>query len=405
MSPQVLDKKIILLGITGGIAAYKSAELARLLVKDGCSVQVVMTASAEAFIAPLTFSALTGRPVYRSLFEYVTGGATVHIDLAREPHAAVVAPATANIIGKLASGIADDLLSTVLLAVDINKCPVVIAPSMNTSMLNNPAVRNNIEVLYRRGYLIADPLSGELACGEVGEGRMAEPQQLLEMVREIFKKEHDYSGVTVLVTAGPTREPWDPVRFLSNRSSGKMGYAIARAARERGAHVILVSGPAELEPPPGVEFYPVVSARQMYEAVMGRLSDAQVVIKAAAVSDYRPKEEQPQKIKKGGDLSLELVRNPDILENVGMQKGDRFLVGFAAETGNLLENARHKMLQKKLDMVVINNVNQEGAGFACETNIAQLLSRDGELESLPLMSKYELAHCILDRIAGMTAKK
>jgi phosphopantothenoylcysteine decarboxylase/phosphopantothenate--cysteine ligase len=324
----------------------------------------------------------------------------VHIDLAREPHLVVVAPATANFLGKVSSGIADDLLSTVILAVKLQECPVILAPSMNTAMFHNPAVRDNIALLRRRGYLFADPLSGSLACGEVGEGRMVEPVQLVELIKKELAKSAraDYSGLTVMVTAGPTRESLDPVRFVSNRSSGRMGYALARAAAERGARVILISGPTALEPPPGVDFFPVESAREMYAAVMDKFSLADVIIKAAAVADYRPEEAYGQKIKKGDTLSVKLVRNPDILQELGSQKGDRFLVGFAAETENLLENARKKMTNKNLDLIVANDLTQEGAGFAKETNKVHLIFRDGHVEELPLMLKSELSHLILERV-------
>lgn len=397
----MLRDKTILLGITGGIAAYKSAELARLLVKEGAAVQVVMTANAENFITPLTMRTLTGRPVYNSLFNPSYGLATVHIDLAREPHLVVVAPATANFLGKMATGIADDLLSTVLLAVDLKERPVILAPSMNTSMFHNPAVQDNIKLLRQRGYIFADPLSGALACGEVGEGRMVEPPQLLQLIKDKLSARSDYNGLTVLVTAGPTREPLDPVRFISNHSSGRMGYALARAARERGARVLLISGPTALEPPSGVEFYPVESAREMYNVVMEKFSLADVIIKTAAVSDYRPEETFAQKIKKGGTLSVKLIQNPDILQELGFRKGVRFLVGFAAETEKLLENAQKKLLDKNLDLIVANDLTQEGAGFVRETNKVHLLYKDGHIEELPLLTKYELSHLILERIIGI----
>ncbi|RJX29342.1 MAG: bifunctional phosphopantothenoylcysteine decarboxylase/phosphopantothenate--cysteine ligase CoaBC [Dethiobacter sp.] len=394
----MLKDKTILLGITGGIAAYKSAELARLLIKEGAAVQVVMTANAEAFITPLTMRTLTGRPVYSSLFNPSYGSATVHIDLAREPHMVVVAPATANFLGKIAAGIADDLLSTVLLAVNLKERPVILAPSMNTVMFHNAAVRENIELLRKRGYIFADPLAGVLACGDVGEGRMVEPAQLLQLIKDKFPAREDYGGLTVLVTAGPTRELLDPVRFFSNHSSGRMGYALARAARERGARVLLISGPTALEPPPGVEFHPVVSAREMYDVVMDKLFLADVIIKTAAVADYRPEETYSQKIKKGGDLLVRLVRNPDILQELGSRKGNYILVGFAAETENLLNNAHKKLAAKNLDLIVANDLTEEGAGFTYETNKVNLLYRDGHVEELPLMTKYELAHLILERI-------
>lgn len=398
----MLKDKIILLGLTGGIAAYKSAELARLLIKEGALVQAVMTKNATAFLAPLTLRSLTGRPVYSSLFEPSYGSATIHIDLAREPQAFVVAPATANFLSKLAVGLADDLLSTLFLAVDPLKRPVILAPAMNTAMFYNPVVRENIERLRRRGFAIADPLSGSLACGDVGKGRMVEPADLLQLIREKLNAEAavvpDFQGLTVLITAGPTREPLDPVRFISNYSSGRMGYALAHAARERGARVILVTGPTALESPLGVELCPVESAREMYREVMEKLPAAQIVIKTAAVADYRPAEDQQQKIKKGGEFVLKLVRNPDILQEIGLKKENRFIVGFAAETENLRANARRKLFKKNLDMIVANDLGQEGAGFAVDTNIVQLFYKDGQAEELPRMSKYDLAHLLLNQI-------
>ncbi len=394
------SREKVLLGITGGVAAYKAAELARLFVRAGFDVYAVMTSSAKEFISPLTLRAVTGNPVFSCLFDPLYKSATTHIDLARDPVIAVIAPATANIIGKLASGIADDLLSTVLLALDLNRCPVILAPAMNTAMLHNPAVQENISCLAKRGYDIVEPGEGDLACQEVGKGRMAEPLELFERVNQLLTFKGDLSGHVVLVTAGPTREALDPVRFFSNHSSGKMGYALARAARERGARVILVSGPTRLEPPAGVDFYPVLSAREMYDVVMDKLAEADIIIKAAAVADYRPEITLDQKMKKGDDLVLKLVRNPDILKTIGVQKGGRFLVGFAAETEQLMVNAGKKMISKNLDMIVANDISQEGAGFEAETNLVTLLYKDGTQEPMPMMTKYRLAHCILERIAG-----
>ncbi len=394
----MLQDKTILLGISGGIAAYKSAELARLLVREGCSVQVIMTRSAKKFISPLTMHALTGRPVYSSLFDSGYRTATAHIQTAREPDLVIVAPATANILGKLTAGIADDFLSTVLLAVDLEKCPVILAPSMNTTMLENAAVKGNIFLLGKRGYVIADPNDGDLACGETGKGRMVEPLELLELIKKKLFSEKDYQGVNVLISAGPTREALDPVRFLSNHSSGKMGYALARAARERGANVVLVSGPTALEPPAGIDFRPVVSAREMYAVMMDKLEKADIVVKAAAVADYRPVENFSQKIKKAGEMQVNLVRNPDILKEIGAKKNKQFLVGFAAETEKLLEHARKKMEEKNLDMIVANDLGQKGAGFQVDTNIVRLLYQGGFVEDIPLMTKYHLSHLILDRI-------
>lgn len=394
----MLQDKKILLGVSGGIAAYKSAELARLLVREGCTVQVIMTASAKEFISPLTMYGLTGQPVLSSLFDESYRTATVHIQTAREADLVIVAPATANILGKLTAGIADDLLSTVLLAVDLGKCPVILAPSMNTTMLENPAVRGNIRILKDRGYFIADPDKGDLACGETGKGRMVEPFELLELIKEKLSYRDDYKDVTVLVSAGPTREELDPVRFISNHSSGKMGYALASAARERSANVILVSGPTSLEPPRGIDFCPVVSAREMYKVIMDRLDEADIVIKTAAVADYRPAKCFRQKIKKAGEIQVKFIRNPDILKEIGEKKTKQFLVGFAAETEKVLENARKKMDDKKLDMIVANDLGKKGAGFQVDTNIVRLIFKGGAVEDVPLMTKRHLSHLILDRI-------
>lgn len=395
----MLEGKIVLLGISGGIAAYKSAELARLLVKEGCTVQVVMTDAACEFISPLTLETLTGRPVYCSFFEKSHSSSTVHIDLAREPHLALIAPATANIIGKMRAGIADDLLSTVLMAMDRGKCPVIFSPSMNSTMFSSPAVRDNIKVLRQRGYLVVEPGEGFLACGEVGEGRMVEPPQLVEYLKRfVAREEGDYKGLTVLVTAGPTREPLDPVRFFSNLSSGKMGYALARAASVRGARVILISGPTALDPPENVHLSSVSSAREMYHAVMEVYPNVDIVIKTAAVADYRPEECFSEKIKKGKEIEVTLVRNPDILKELGSNKKEQFLVGFAAETEDLLNNANKKLKEKNLDMVVANDLGIEGAGFANDTNVVHVLYRNGFVEEFPIMDKYHLSHLILDRI-------
>ncbi len=400
MEMNAKTKKKVLLGITGGVAAYKAAELARLLVKADFDVHTVMTPAAKKFITPLTMRAVTGNPVFESLFDPLHRSATAHIDLARDPDIAVIAPATANALAKLALGLADDLLSTVLLAIDLATCPVLLAPSMNTTMLINPAVQENIRRLAAGGYGILEPGEGVLACQEIGKGRMADPLEILARVQKLLERKRDLEGRVVLITAGPTREALDPVRYFTNYSSGKMGYALARAAVERGARVILVSGPSELSPPAGVEFYPVSSAREMHRVVMDKVLEAEIVIKAAAVADYRPELIQEEKIKKGGDLVLTLVRNPDILQAIGSEKGHRFLVGFAAETEALLENAVQKMEKKNLDMIVANDLKQEGAGFAVETNLVTLLYRDGQVEEMPLMSKYDLAHCILERISA-----
>ncbi|NLY39868.1 MAG: bifunctional phosphopantothenoylcysteine decarboxylase/phosphopantothenate--cysteine ligase CoaBC [Firmicutes bacterium] len=388
----------IVLGVTGGIAAYKAAELARLLVRGGFTVQVVMTDAATEFVTPLTFQTLTGRPVLRDLFAAADGGSVRHVDLAREADLLVVAPASANTLAKMALGIADNLLTTVYLAAS---SPVILVPSMNDQMFAHPAVRENLARLEARGCLILEPATGELACGTIGKGRMPEPQQIYEFIRAAVAPK-DYKGVTALVTAGPTREYVDPVRFLSNPSTGLMGYAIARALAERGARVKLVSGPTGLPCPAGVSRTLVTTAREMYDAVMGLYADCGLVIKTAAVSDYRPVEVSPQKLKKGAPrLTLELAANPDILKELGRNKGNRILVGFAAETENGLLYARQKLAEKNLDLIVLNDLTAPGAGFAVSTNRVQLIGKDGAAEELPLMKKDELAHRILDRVAAI----
>lgn len=395
----------ILLGITGGIAAYKTAELVRLLVKAEAQVRVVMTRNACQFITPLTLQTLSGHKVYTDTFEAGVNYQIEHISLTDASDLTVVAPATANIIGKFANGIADDLLSTLLLAA---KPPILLAPAMNTRMWENPAVQQNIEKLKTQGVLLIEPGEGELACKTVGKGRMAEPEEIFDRIKELLAPSGEFSGTTFIITAGPTREALDPVRFISNRSSGRMGYALAKAAQQRGARVILVSGPTQLPPPEGIQFIPVESARQMHQAVMEHLPAAMVVIKAAAVADYRPVEQALQKIKKGGEtdggLNLRLTRNPDILAEIGQNKGARILVGFAAETIDLIKNAREKLQRKNLDLIVANDVTKEGAGFVASTNIVKILDAQGNIEELPLMSKEAVAQRVLDRVAGLLKK-
>jgi phosphopantothenoylcysteine decarboxylase/phosphopantothenate--cysteine ligase len=390
--------KTIVLGVTGGIAAYKAAELARLLVRGGFTVQVVMTAGATEFVTPLTFQTLTGRPVLRDLFATADGGGVRHVDLAGEADLLVVAPASANTLAKMALGLADNLLTTVYLAA---ACPVILVPSMNDQMFAHPAVRENLARLEARGCLILEPATGELACGTIGKGRMPEPQQIFDYIRAAAAPK-DFKGVTALVTAGPTREPLDPVRFLSNPSSGLMGYAIARALAERGARVNLVSGPTQLPCPAGVSRTVVTTAREMYDAVMRLYAGCDLVVKTAAVSDYRPVETAAQKLKKGAPrVTLELAANPDILKELGRNKGNRILVGFAAETENGLPYARQKLIEKNLDLIVLNDLTEPGAGFAVATNRVHLIGKEGAVEELPLMKKDELAHRILDRVAAI----
>lgn len=393
-----LHGKNIVLGVTGGIAVYKAVELLRLLTKAGATVHVVMTRAATEFVTPLTFQTLSSNPVHTELFNLIQEQEIGHISLADRADAIVIAPATANCIGKLACGIADDLLTTTVMA---TKAPVLLAPAMNVNMYEHPAYQENEQKLRRLGYRFVDPEQGELACGWQGKGRLARPEQIFSAVCCLLAPQ-DLVGQTVLVTAGPTREELDPIRFISNHSSGRMGYALAQAARQRGARVILVSGPVALPPPSGVELVAVESACQMHKAVMERVGDSTVVIKAAAVADYRPVMRNDDKIKKQGErLTVELERNPDILAELGRLDKRPLLVGFAAETTALLAHAGAKLTAKNLDMIVANDVTQEGAGFNVATNVARLLFRDGRVEPLPLMSKDDLADLILDRVLSL----
>lgn len=393
----MLAGKTITVGVTGGIAAYKVAELVSSLVKAGADIHVAMTPSACEFITPLTFEVLTGNPVHRELFRTDSEGGVLHIDLAQRADLLVIAPATANIIGKAASGLADDLVSTLVLAAS---CPVLFCPAMNVVMYDNPMVQRNMISLKGYGCHFVDPGEGRLACGTVGKGRLAEREIIIHSITKLLTPQ-DLAGLTVLVTAGPSREPLDPVRYLSNRSSGKMGYALARAAVQRGAGVILVSGPTALAPPPGVEFISVETAGQMYDAVLNNFPRADVVIKAAAVADYRPVDTSNKKIKKQGrELSLELTENPDILAELGRRKeGKKLLIGFAAETNDVRKYALDKLHRKNLDLLVANDVTIPGAGFDCNTNLVRLFDTRGEEETLPLMDKNKVAHRILDWVA------
>jgi len=388
------DKRIIL-GVTGGIAAYKSVELLRLLTKAGAAVHVIMTRAACEFITPLTFQTLSANPVHTELFNLIAEREIGHISLADMADLFIIAPATANIIGKIANGIADDMLTTTVMA---TKAPVLIAPAMNVNMYTNPIYRGNEDKLQREGYLIVAPEKGTLACGWEGEGKLAAPETIFEAAVTALSPK-DLSGQTIMVTAGPTREEIDPVRFISNHSSGKMGYALARNAARRGARVILVSGPVNLPAPAGVEYVPVASVEEMRTAVMARAGDCSVIIKAAAVADYRPVHRPETKIKKQAvEFALHLTRNPDILAELGALRERPFLVGFAAETDNLETHAAKKLREKNLDMIVANDVSQSDAGFNVETNRALLLFRSGRTVECPLMSKDELADVIIDQI-------
>ncbi|MDO9309918.1 MAG: bifunctional phosphopantothenoylcysteine decarboxylase/phosphopantothenate--cysteine ligase CoaBC [Deltaproteobacteria bacterium] len=391
-----LKDKCVVLAVSGGIAAYKAIELLRLLTKSGADVHVIMTRSAQEFITPLSFQTLSSNPVHTELFNLISEREIGHISLADRADLFVVAPATANVIGKIACGIADDMLTTTVMA---TKAPVLIAPAMNVNMYTNPIYRENEARLGRLGYLFVAPVCGALACGWEGQGKLAAPEVIFEAALAALS-DKDLAGRTIMVTAGPTREEIDPVRYVSNHSSGKMGYALARAAARRGASVILVSGPTCLPVPTGVEPVLVVSAREMQAAVMSHVNRCDVVIKAAAVADYRPVERKTTKVKKQHDaITIELVKNPDILAGLGAMHQRPFLVGFAAETDNLSEYAAKKMKEKNLDMIVANDVSQADAGFNAENNRALLLFRDGRSEDCPLMSKDALAERILDRIA------
>lgn len=394
----MLKGKEIILGVTGGIAAYKAVELLRLLTKAGAGVHVIMTGAATEFVTPLTFQTLSMNPVSTSLFNLISEREIGHISLADRADLFIIAPATANVIGKLASGIADDMLTTTVMA---TKAPVLIAPAMNVNMYQNPLYRENEAKLKGHGFLFVEPASGMLACGWEGEGKLQEPQVIFEEALAALSKK-DLAGENILVTAGPTREELDPVRYISNHSSGKMGYAIAGAARRRGARVMLVTGPTCLAEPYGVETVQVTTALDMRLAIMDRLEESTMVIKAAAVADYRPARRAALKIKKSaGSHTLELEKNPDILGELGEMKGKRLLVGFAAETDDLVGNAGKKLAEKNLDMVVANDISLEGAGFNVDTNIVKLLFRDGTVEDLPLMGKQALADIILDRVMGL----
>ncbi|MEK7851312.1 MAG: bifunctional phosphopantothenoylcysteine decarboxylase/phosphopantothenate--cysteine ligase CoaBC [Deltaproteobacteria bacterium] len=388
-----IKDKTIILGVTGGIAVYKAAELTRLLIKAGANVHVVMTRGAAEFVAPLTFQTLSKNPVHTEMFSLTQEAEVGHISLANRADLFVIAPATANIIGKIANGIADDLLTTSVMA---TKAPVLLAPAMNCNMYENPIVQGNMKRLKGYGYHFIDSETGELACGYEGKGRMAGPSDIMEEIEAILSPK-DLKGERILITAGPTFEGIDPVRFIGNRSSGKMGYALAKMALRRGADVTLISGPSSLKPPRGPRFIAVESAGEMEKAVISNLKDATTVIMAAAVSDYRPAKAESEKMKKGkGTLSIDLEKTSDILSAIGKKKGKRLLIGFAAETENLVANAGKKLKEKNLDLIVANNVKEPGAGFGVDTNIVTIIDKKGNVEELPRMSKEEVAWRVLD---------
>jgi phosphopantothenoylcysteine decarboxylase / phosphopantothenate---cysteine ligase len=392
----------ITLGVTGGVAAYKAAELVRLLQQDGFSVQVVMTRGAREFVTPLTFAALSGQKVITDLFEKSSAGeanlesAIEHIAVAQRTDLLLVAPATADILAKFARGIADDFLTTLYLA---TTAPVIVAPAMNVNMWNHPATQENVEKLRSRGVKIVNPDEGYLACGMTGAGRLAGQQEIVAAVRGTLHAQKDLQGETILITAGPTCEDLDPVRYLTNRSSGKMGYAVAEAAARRGAKVFLVSGPVNLETPDGVERIDVRTAEEMRVAVMDRFPESSIAIFAAAVADYRPAETQTEKMKRNREpLTIRLEPTPDILAEAAQTKGNRLIVGFAAETDHVADNARKKLAAKNADLIVANDVTAEGAGFDHDTNIVTLFSRDARDLALPKLGKSEVAQRILDEV-------
>lgn len=396
------NQRKIVIGVTGGIACYKAVELVRLLVKASFRVRVIMTKNALEFVTPLTFQTLSGNPVATQTFDLTQESQIGHINLADSTDLFVVAPATANVIGKIASGIADDLLTTVLMA---TRAPVLIAPAMNIHMYENPILQENLRKLRRIGYQILEPVEGYLACGYEGKGRLPDPEKIVEEIDRLLKKK-DLSGEKFLITAGPNREPLDPVRYISNRSSGKMGYALARAAIRRGAEVALVSGPTALDPPVGVRFIAVLTAAEMRDAVLKEYAQCTAVIMAAAVSDYHVGEISNRKIKRGKNaFELRLEPNPDILKELGQNKNGKWLVGFAAETEQLTANAQKKLREKNLDMVVANNVAEAGSGFDGDTNAATIVDRTGAARSFPLMSKDELADRIYDHFLALKSPR
>ena len=396
----------IALGVSGGIAAYKAAEIVRLLQDHGVSVQVVMTRAAQEFVRPLTFAALSGQKVITGLFD--SGGeqpnvdsAVEHIAIAQGIDALLVAPATADVLAKFAHGLADDFLTTLYLA---TTAPVIVAPAMNVNMWEHPAMQANLETLRKRGVTIVDPDSGYLACGMTGAGRLASNDAIVDAVMRTLHATQDLAGETVLITAGPTREPVDPVRYLTNRSSGKMGYALAEAAIRRGAKVILVSGPVALKPPAGAQVLNVETAAEMRDMVMSRRGEATVIIKAAAVADYRPKRVSSQKMKRHSEFALELVPTADIAAELSERKEGQVIIGFAAETENVLENARQKLLSKGLDAIVANDVSQPGVGFDSDRNAVTIITST-EVLDVPAAAKWDVAQKVLDTVRKIRERR
>ena len=391
----MLKGKTVLLGVTGGIAAYKAAALASALVKQHAAVEVVMTQHATEFITPLTFEQLTGRKVMVDTFDRNFVHQVEHISLAQRTDLVIIAPATANVCAKLAHGLADDMLTTTVLAC---RCPKLIAPAMNTNMYENPVTQDNLDTLRRYGWDVISPASGRLACGAVGPGKLPEPEELLQYILRQLALPHDLSGKRILISAGPTQEALDPVRYLTNHSTGKMGYALARMAMLRGAEVTLVSGPVSIAPPPFIRLIPIVSARDMFEAITANAPDSDYIFMAAAVADYTPAQYADDKIKKhDGDLSIPLQRTKDILAYLGEYRSDNQIIcGFSMETRDMLENSRGKLHKKKVDMICANNLKVPGAGFGVDTNVITMITKD-EITQLPLLTKEETANAILDK--------
>ncbi|MBI4181227.1 MAG: bifunctional phosphopantothenoylcysteine decarboxylase/phosphopantothenate--cysteine ligase CoaBC [Chloroflexi bacterium] len=398
----MLANKTIVLGITGGIAAYKVADLASKLTQAGARVEIIMTKSATEFITPLTFRSLTHRTVVTEMFNVNSEFSIGHVALATAADVIVIAPATANIVAKIAGGIADDMLSATVLATE---APVIVAPAMNVNMYQNPATQDNLAKLKARGFIFVGPGYGRLASGKIGMGRLTDIEEIIGTIKQVLGRSGDLAGKNIVVTAGGTQEAIDPVRYIGNRSSGKMGYAVAEAARDRGAKVTLITAPTALSKPVGVAVTPVTTAVQMKKAVVKAVAQTDVLIMVAAVADYQPKSVAKGKIKKettGAGLTLELVKTPDILAEV---KGDFIKVGFAAETEDIVANARKKLANKQLDIIAVNDVTSPDSGFGVDTNRVTLISHDGKVESLPLMSKREVADRILDKVVGMLTKK
>ena len=391
----MLTGKTVLLGVTGGIAAYKAAALASALVKLHANVEVVMTKNATQFVTPLTFEQLTGRRTMVDTFDRNFSHQVEHISLAERTDLVIVAPATANVCAKLAHGLADDMLTTTVLAC---RCPKLIAPAMNTNMFENQVTQDNLEILRRYGWDVIAPASGRLACGAVGAGKLPEPETLVQHILRHIALPHDLAGKKVLITAGPTQESLDPVRYLTNHSSGKMGYALAKMAMLRGAEVTLISGPVSIAPPPFVEVVPIVSAQDMFEAVTARCEDADFIFKAAAVADYTPASYSDDKMKKkDGDLSIPLQRTQDILSWLGQHRREgQVICGFSMETKDMLENSTAKLTKKNVNMICANNLKVQGAGFGVDTNVITLITKDGA-QQLPLLSKEDAANAILDK--------